>query len=117
MRNEILLGKHQCTGDSHEIWKHFQHKFTKVGELGKFYPFFKELTKTALESCIKQNVYIVEYRHISGMIFDENRQQMPFIEELRIIRGIVDELKKTTPHFEFKMILTGLKIVGKKHID
>jgi hypothetical protein len=117
MRNEILLGKHQCEGDSHDIWKHFQHKFTKVGELGKFYPFFKELTKTALESCIAQNVFIVEYRHISGMIFDENRQQLPFIEEMRIIRSIVDELKQITPHFDFKLILTGLKIVGKKHID
>jgi hypothetical protein len=117
MRNEILLGKHQCEGDSHDIWKHFQHKFTKVGELGKFYPFFKELTKTALESCIAQNVFVVEYRHISGMIFDEHRQQLPFIEEMRIIRSIVDELKQITPHFDFKLILTGLKIVGKKHID
>jgi len=57
--------------DSHDIWVHFQQKFTKVGELGKFVPFFKELTRFALEKCIAQNVYVVEYRHISGMLFND----------------------------------------------
>jgi len=91
--NMILLTEEQVKDqDSHGIWKHFQHKFTKVGELGKFLPFFKELTRTALERCIAQNVFIVEYRHISGMLFDENREQIPFMEELRIIREIIDDL-------------------------
>jgi len=87
------LGEHQAKDkESHEIWKHFQHKFTKVGELGKFRPFFIQLTKTALERCIAQNVFIVEYRHISGMLFDDDRNPIGFLEELQIIREIVDEL-------------------------
>ena len=41
LKNQILLGENQAQDmESHEIWKHFQHKFTKVGELGKFIPFF-----------------------------------------------------------------------------
>ena len=35
MKNVILLGPEEADDkDSHEIWKFFQHKFTKVGELG-----------------------------------------------------------------------------------
>jgi hypothetical protein len=88
-----------------------------VGELGKFVPYFKELMKTALQRCIDQNVFIVEFRHISGMLFDEDKKAVSFMEELKIIRAIIDELQKATPHFEFKLILTGLKIVGKSHIE
>ena len=46
-----------------------------------------------MERCIAQNVYIVEYRHISGMLFDEKKERISFREELEIIRGVVDELK------------------------
>lgn len=50
---EILLGpKESANMESHAIWKHFQQKFSKVGELGKFIPYFKYLTRTALERCI-----------------------------------------------------------------
>ena len=73
--------------------------------------------KTALERCINQNVFIVEFRHISGMLFGDDKKAISLLEELRIIRAVIDDLQKTTPHFEFKLVLTGLKIVGKKHID
>jgi len=51
------------------------------------------------------------------MLFDEDRNPISFIDELKIIRKIIDELQAITPHFEFKLILTGLKIVGKTHVD
>ena len=112
VKKSILLGPEEADDkESHHIWKYFQQKFTKVGELGKFIPFFKELTTTALKSCIDQNVFVVEYRHISGMLFDDDKKPVPFIEELKIIREIVYNLQKTTPHFDFKLILTGLKII------
>jgi adenosine deaminase CECR1 len=118
VREQILLGKDDAEGlDSHDIWVSFQHTFTGVGELGKFVPFFQNTTRKALQACIDQNVYIVEYRHISGMLFDDDKKPLPFIEELKIIRAIVDDLQKTTPVFDFRLILTGLKIVGKSHID
>jgi hypothetical protein len=53
VREEILLGpKESANMESHAIWKHFQQKFSKVGELGKFIPDIKYLTRTALERCI-----------------------------------------------------------------
>lgn len=51
------------------------------------------------------------------MLFDEDKNQIPFLEELRLIREIIDELQEETPYFQFKLILTGLKIVGKTHIQ
>ena len=51
------------------------------------------------------------------MLFDDDKTQVPFMEELKIIREIIDELQAITPYFQFKMVLTGLKIVGKTHIQ
>ena len=36
---------------------------------------------------------------------------------MQLIREIVDELQAVTPHFLFKLCITGLKIVGEKHIQ
>ena len=41
---------------------------------------------------------------------------MDFVRELKIIRGIVDEIQIDYPYFDFRLILTGLKIVGKAHV-
>ena len=70
-----------------------------------------------MKSMVAQNVFIVEYRHISGCLFDDKKVSLSFLDELRIIREIVDELQVETPHFDFRLILTGLKLVGKKHIE
>jgi hypothetical protein len=45
------------------------------------------------------------------MLFDEDKKPVSFIDELKIIREIVDDLQKETPYFDFKLILTGLKII------
>ena len=80
-------------------------------------PFFEDLLRASLVACIKQNVFVVEYRHISGCLFGDDKEAVDFITELRIIRSIVDELKKTTPHFEVRLILSGLKILGASHVE
>jgi adenosine deaminase CECR1 len=90
LKNEILLTKEQTEGkSSHDIWKHFQHKFTKVTELGKYYKFFRTLLKATIDSCTEQNVFVVELRHISGMLFDDNREPMGLIAELDIINEVI----------------------------
>lgn len=50
------------------------------------------------------------------MLFDDDKKPVPFIEELKIIRQIVDELQEKTPHFDFRLIITGLKIIGESHV-
>ena len=50
------------------------------------------------------------------MLFDDDKKQVDFVTELKIIREVIDELQKETPHFDFRLIITGLKIVGEKHV-
>ena len=77
LRNEILLTEKDVKGkSSHEIWKNFQHNFSKVGGLGKYHKFFRYLLKETIDSCTDQNVFIVELRHISGMLFDDDLKEM-----------------------------------------
>ena len=72
LKEAILLMPEQTRGrESHDIWINFQHKFTKVTELGKYYKYFRILLKATIDSCTAQNVFVVELRHISGMLFDE----------------------------------------------
>lgn len=92
LRNEILLTEAETKGRaSHDIWKHFQHKFTRVTELGKYYKFFRTLLKATIDSCTKQNVFVVELRHISGMLFDEDRKPMGLLAELKIVDEVIKE--------------------------
>ena len=53
------------------------------------------------------------------MLFDDDKKPLTFKEELKIIREVIDELQNANSHqpFYFKLILTGLKIVGKTHIE
>jgi adenosine deaminase CECR1 len=117
LTNEILLTEKESKGlASHDIWKYFQHKFTRVTELGKYYKFFKTLLQATIDSCIAQNVFVVELRHISGIIFDDDRKPMGLMEELKIVQECIDETKKRQPYFEMTLVITGLKIVGKPHV-
>ena len=50
------------------------------------------------------------------MLFDDHRKPIALLDELEMIQGIVDEIKKHTPHFELMLILTSYKIVGHSHV-
>ena len=85
-------------------------------DLGKYYKFFKLLLKEVLQQCVSQNVFVVELRHIFGMLFDDDRNLIGLEKELELIQEIVNDIKKDYPYFELSLIITGLKIVGKSHI-
>ena len=61
-------------------------------------------------------MFIVELRHIFGMLFDDDRKGIALEEELKIIEDSVKHVKLLYPHFQLKLIITGLKIVGRPHI-
>jgi len=50
------------------------------------------------------------------MLIDDDRKFMSLDEELKIVDEVVKEVKKSIPYFEFKLVITGLKIVGHPHI-
>ncbi len=118
IKNLIEMQEHECmSNESHDIWKHFQHRFTLINDIGKYQEFFKKIIHEVLSKCAKQNIFVVELRHMFGMLFDEERKPVPVEEELRIIQEIVDHIKQDVPHFEMKLITCGLKIVGRPHIQ
>ena len=54
LRSQILQTREETAGlESHGIWQFFQHKFARVGGLGKYKPFFKRLLRSTIASCIK----------------------------------------------------------------
>lgn len=69
-----------------------------------------------MRSCIRQNVFIVELRHISGMLYDEDRKPLSFEFELNLIQEVLDEVKKDVPYFDLKLVITGLKLIGHPHV-
>jgi len=99
------------------VWKTFQGFFFKNVELAKYAPFFKQLFKDCLECFVKQNVFVVEARHIAGMVFGDDKQKISYLDELKIIKEIVDDIQKTAPLFKLRLIITGLKVLGASHID
>jgi hypothetical protein len=56
-------------------------------------------------------------RHITGNLFDDNKERISLMEELAMWKEIYEELKEKAPHFQFKMIVTGHKWFGKWHIE
>ena len=55
-------------------------------------------------------------RHIFGMLFDDDRKPVSLEEELSIIEEQVKHIQLDKPYFRLKLIICGLKIVGKPHI-
>lgn len=86
LRNDILLTRDEQHGlESHDIWGFFQHKFARVGGLGKYAPFFKKLLKAGIEATVAQNIFIVELRHTTGSLFDSDKKKLSVLEELDLI--------------------------------
>lgn len=118
LRSKIELSPSKVDDKSPDgIWKAFQPTFVLIMELFAYAPFYKQLLKQALQSHIAQNVFIVEYRYMTGSIFNDNKEKLSLKEELQLNREVLDEIREDTPHFQFKLIYTSLKAVGKKMIQ
>lgn len=70
MLKEKILLRPRCPED-HGIWVDFEPKFMLTDHLYNFAPFFERILYRVSKDYIKENVTIVEYRHILGNIFDE----------------------------------------------
>lgn len=67
--------------------------------------------------CIDENVFIVELRHIFGFVFDDERNAIEVKGELEIYDKCVKAMQATYPQFTCKIIICGLKILGKEHVQ
>ena len=101
--------------EHHVIWKEFQPKFSRVGDLCKYVKFFKILLRSTLEACAKQNIFVVELRHTTGSLFNGNRETVDILDELSIIEEIAQSIRAEYPQFRVMLILTCYKIIGTSH--
>lgn len=89
LRQQIMLIREEQYGlESHDIWGYFQHKFARVAGLGKYAPFFRILLKASIEDALAQNIDIIEFRHTSGSLFDEQKNKLSVLQELELIDAV-----------------------------
>ena len=86
-------------------------------DLYNYYEFFEKIIAKVCIVFIKQNVFALELRHIFGMVIDDEGKQIPLEEEIEIFHRVFKKIKQDYPLFNCKLIVCGLKIVGKDHIE
>lgn len=92
MLTELIPMTDNCP-PGRSIFDHFEDKFTLVYDLIKYKPFFRECIKMGIEKCLEQNVYIIEMRHITGNLYDDNKVRISLQEELLMFKEVYIELK------------------------
>ena len=88
-----------------------------TNDLYNYAPFFERIVMKIFDEAIAEHIYIVELRHIVGFVFDDNRNSIEVRKELEIFHRCVQKIKKAVPLFECKIIICGLKVLGKDHVQ
>lgn len=70
----------------------------------------------AAKNMVKQTVTVIEWRHILGMVFDEDGI-LSLERELAIFERVQKQIRQLFPLFTMKIIVCGLKAVGKEHVQ
>jgi adenosine deaminase len=63
-------------------------------------------------SLIKQNCLVVELKHVSGFLFDKDKNSLSIEKELDAYLEVIDRIKKEYPNFDSKVQIIGLKVFG-----
>jgi len=115
---ESILLPDECikTKEHHVIWKYFQPKFMMCNDLYNYAEFFEKILYRASRDMVEQLVTIIEWKHIFGMVFDEDGI-LGVERECQIFERVRKVLKERFPLFNMKIVACGLKIVGKDHIQ
>ena len=96
------------TQESHEVWKAFQPKFDLTMELYNYAQFFEMILYRVCKDLVKQMVTVVEWKHIFGMIFNEDGP-IGLKEEIAIFERVQKTIQNMFPLFQMKIISCGLK--------
>lgn len=74
--------------------------------------FFAELLHWVLSDCANKNILVVELRHTLGNLQDSHGKPVSLSGELDIFKHVIKHIKDDHPDFTFRMIVTGLKLLG-----
>jgi hypothetical protein len=61
-------------------------------------------------------VFVCELRHIFGFVIDDDGNSVGVQEELKIFHRVLEKINRDYPLFKCRLIICGLKIIGKDHI-
>ena len=93
LREKILLSKKEgCCQESHPIWAAFQPKFMLTCDLYNYYEFFEKILFKVCRIFLKQQVFILELRHIFGMIIDDNGKKVGVANEVAIFKRVQEKV-------------------------
>ena len=87
-----------------------------TSDLYNYKPFFEKILYKVSKNFIKELVTVVEYKHIFGMVFDDDHNTIPLKEEIEIFVRMQKIIQQRFEHFQMKIIVCGLKIIGKSHV-
>lgn len=104
------------TQEHHVIWKEFQPKFMMTSELYNHAENFEDIIEDACKGMVEQKVSIVEWKHIFGMVHDEDGI-ISLEKEIAIFTRVQKKIQLIWPYFQMKIVVVGLKVVGKEHIQ
>ena len=88
-----------------------------TNDLYNYAPFFERIVMKVFNVCVDENIFICELRHIFGFVFDDERKSIKVRGELEIYDRCVKEMQIKHPLFQCKIIICGLKILGKEHVQ
>ena len=78
--------------------------------------FFEQIMYRVSSNLVKQCVTIVEWKHIFGMVFDDEGP-LSLERELAIFEKVQKLIQAKAPLFQMKIVACGLKILGTGHIQ
>ena len=131
LKNKTLLQPSEINSrESSHIWEYFQSKFKYVNGLIHYHNFYKKTLKLIAKNAINDGVRIVEVRHISGKLYNDNwgivnddpltlsstivwistgKEFLTFREEFDLYKEVIQELKIYEPNFELRVIIVAKK--------
>lgn len=87
-----------------------------TNQLYNYADFFEKILLKVSKNYLKEMVTVVEYRHIFGFLFDEDGP-ISLEKEVEIFYRVQQVLQVRFPLFKMKIIVCGLKLAGKGHIQ
>lgn len=89
--------------------------FISYLDLYNYAEFFEKILFKVFKVFIKEMVFVLELRHIFGMVIDDDGAPIGLIEEIKIFQRVLDKIKRDYPLFTCRLIICGLKILGEDH--
>lgn len=97
LKEKILLKVN--APESHNIWQDFQYNFEMTNDLYNYVHFFEKILYSVCRESIKEMITVCEFRHIFGMLFDDDHKTISLAEEVAIFERVQANLKERFPMF------------------